>query len=433
MKKIIFTLCCFVFFISSYHAENKFYLGEKITNMFYIMNKNGTKVFANFKKIHKTDTNELVYCVEPGVKLSSDDYEPFEMYNEKFYIDQDKMDRVKLVAKYGYLYGNHTDIKWYAITQYLIWKIVMPTTWDLYFVDSNKNPLYNAYQEEINEINNLINNHHNKPDIKTYYEFNYKDPIVIEDKYNLIVNYNVSSGFINSNKYYNNEILNPGNYSLDFTISGYQLPLFYNHPTGQDIYVKGEIYEKNINTLIHVTAGKISISECDEKTYRKDIIGGVYEILNQDDEVEETIDCKENNEYCLSNYLPVGFYKIRVKELPEEYEINDHIYDVWVKDEETTEIDVCSLKINKSRQIEKEEPEIEPLIESDNEEVENEPDNDIEEEYSYKVPIIENSDELVIPIPSTSKNSYIRPAIIFIIILSTLLNYVIRHKKKSHA
>ena len=136
MKKIvIFIFCLFVMNINA-NASSTFYIGYKIDNIRYVKDKNGTLVYSDFKTIHKSGTNELAYCIQPGVKMSDDAYDEYEQYNDKFFIDEAKMQKVRLIARYGYLYKNHTDINWYVASQFMIWHAVMPTTWDIYFVDS---------------------------------------------------------------------------------------------------------------------------------------------------------------------------------------------------------------------------------------------------------------------------------------------------------
>ena len=120
-------------------ASSTFYIGYKIDGIRYVKNKNGNLVYSDFKTIHKSDTNELAYCIQPGVKITDEAYDEYETYNDRFFIDEVKMQKVRLIAHYGYLYENHTDINWYVATQLLIWHAVMPTTWDIYFVDSNNN------------------------------------------------------------------------------------------------------------------------------------------------------------------------------------------------------------------------------------------------------------------------------------------------------
>lgn len=327
------------------NASSTFYIGYKIDNIRYVKDKNGTLVYSDFKTIHKSGTNELAYCIQPGVKMSDDAYDEYEQYNDKFFIDEAKMQKVRLIARYGYLYKNHTDINWYVASQFMIWHAVMPTTWDIYFVDSNNNRI-DLFKEEIDEINNLISQHHDSPNIDSTYEFNYLDDIVIEDDNYIIENYKFSSGSILGNKLVIGDVLEPGDYSYHLNIIDNTKPLFYNHPVGQDLFTRGEVYTSSVEFTIHITAGKVKINECDEKTFKEVMIGGTYEILDQDDFVVDTITCLEGEE-CLSKILPIGYYKIRVKDLGDDYEINDTIYDVEVTDNGVSEIPLCSLKKDK--------------------------------------------------------------------------------------
>lgn len=327
------------------NASSTFYIGYKIDNIRYVKDKNGTLVYSDFKTIHKSGTNELAYCIQPGVKMSDDAYDEYEQYNDKFFIDEAKMQKVRLIARYGYLYKNHTDINWYVASQFMIWHAVMPTTWDIYFVDSNNNRI-DLFKEEIDEINNLISQHHDSPNIDSIYEFNYLDDIVIEDDNYIIENYKFSSGSILGNKLVIGDVLEPGDYSYHLNIIDNTKPLFYNHPVGQDLFTRGEVYTSSVEFTIHITAGKVKINECDEKTFKEVMIGGTYEILDQDDFVVDTITCLEGEE-CLSKILPIGYYKIRVKDLGDDYEINDTIYDVEVTDNGVSEIPLCSLKKDK--------------------------------------------------------------------------------------
>lgn len=334
---------CSVLFITGANASSKFYIGYKIDNIRYVKDKNGTKVYSEFKTIHKSDTNELAYCIQPGVKISDDFYDEYLDYNDRFKIDSYKMQRVRLIAYYGYLYKNHMDINWYVATQYLIWHAVMPTTWDIYFVDENNNRLDNLFINEINEINYLVSVHQDSPNISSNYVFNYMDDIIIDDSNNLLMYYTPSSGNIISNKLYISNNLKPGDYKYSLNLIDKTKPYFYNHETGQDLFTRGDILNDNITFNVHITAGYVKINECDEKTFEDVIIGGTYEILDQDDEVIDEITCNEEEE-CLSKVLPVGYYKIRVKELSDDYEVNDMIYDVTVSDNLVSNSSICSLK-----------------------------------------------------------------------------------------
>lgn len=340
MKKTIIFLGLFIAFISKVNASDTFYLGDHVPNIYIYMNRINKKVYRQFRMIYKSGTNELVYCIEPGTSLANDIYETYNTYNSIFNISLDKWERLKLIAYYGYNYNNHTDIKWYAITQYIIWHEVMPSEWELYFVDENHNKLVDQYKSEINEIYTLVNNHSSSLNISSSYTFNYNDDVVITSN-NKLSNYAINKGNIRSSKIYIDDVkIGLNNYSLNF--KNYKEPLYYYNGGGQNILSRGDVFKKNINFSIYITAGKVKINECNEETFNQEFNGGIYEVLDQDDEVIDTVMC--NSDGCISTYLPVGFYKIRVKELSNEYELNEHIYDVEVKDGEESEINICSLK-----------------------------------------------------------------------------------------
>ena len=44
-------------------------------------------------------------------------------------------ERISLLAYYGYGYEGHSDQKWYAITQVMIWRTTNPES-DIYFTDT---------------------------------------------------------------------------------------------------------------------------------------------------------------------------------------------------------------------------------------------------------------------------------------------------------
>lgn len=349
MKKIILILIClFGFKYNVFALDNdKFHKDYVIGDYGYIYNKNGSNYYSQFyKAILKDDTKELVYCIEPGTRLSTDSYERLYSYSDKINFSREKMDLVKLIAYYGYLYADHTDIKWYEATQYLIWQTVKPDNWVIYFVDRDQNKV-ELYPEEVDEILNLVNNHHSKPNIDETYVVNYLDDFVIEDDYQLLNNYKTDIGIIKNNRLFINDDLKPGDYVYNLNTTFNDEPVFYVNDDSQNIFQRGNILDDNISFKVHVTAGRININECNIEHYKDEFIGGTYEILNIDDEVVDEVTCTINDS-CLSELLPVGSYKVRVKKLSDEYEYNDHIYDVQVVDGDNSNVTLCSFKKNRN-------------------------------------------------------------------------------------
>lgn len=392
MKKIIFVILTLFAFVKSVSASETFYLGDHVPDIYIYMDRINKKVYRQFRMIYRTNTNELVYCIEPGASLSSGYYDDYNDFNSIFNISIDKFNKIKLIAYYGYNYKNHTDVKWYAITQYIIWKEIMPYNWEMYFVDSNHNKIDGMFDSEISEIYSLVNNHDDSLGILDNYVINNEKSITIKSKTDLS-KYKSSIGTIS-----NNEIkidnLSYGRNDISLTFENYNSPLFYFNNNGQNILKRGDVFKKVINTYIYVQGGKIKVNECNEETFSDDFLGGTYEILDQDDEVIGEVTCEDTN--CISENLPVGFHKIRVKKLPDNYEVNEHIYDVEVVDNDIAEVSICSLPKKIQLRSVPEEPIVEELAINDNRD-----EKVIDKEY--------------ISIPYTSKSSCIKYIIGFII------------------
>ena len=383
MKKyIICILLCFTVFASKVKADSKFYLGNHVPGIYIYMDRINKKVYRQFREIYKEGTNELVYCIEPGTTLSTSSYTDETEYNPKFNISADKWEKIKKIAYYGYRYQNHTDIKWYAITQYVIWKELMPSNWTMYFVDENHNKLDNMFHSEINEIYSLVNNHKESPKLDDLYVFNYGDDIVIEDSNKLLSKYYSNIGRISSNKIDLNNELEVGEETIiDLTYNSYKKPTYHYNSDGQNILVRGDIYKKNLSFNVLITAGKVEINECDENSSNSVFIGGTYEVLDQDSEVIGEITCNQDKK-CISSYIPVGSYSIRVKNLPNDYNENEYIYDFSTVNNETTIVNICSLKKVKTlkKELVKEEKEIideQPIASASNEKI-------VDIPYTYK-------------------------------------------------
>ena len=347
MKKTVhLSLILFIFFafIDKSNATSKFYLGGHVPGIYIYMDRINKKVYRQFREIYKEGTNELVYCVEPGATLSQGEYSDEVNYNSKFNIQADKWEKIKKIAYYGYRYQNHTDIKWYAITQYIIWKELMPSNWTMYFVDEHHNKIENMFKLEIDEIYNLVNNHKDRPALSDEYIFNYNDDIKITDVNMLLNRYQSSVGEIKSNILDLNNSLDVGEEAeIDLDYKYYKEPKFHYNENGQNILTRGDIFKDKLSISILITAGKVMINECDEESSESVFIGGTYEVLDEDDEVISEITCNKDRK-CISDYIPVGSFKIRVKSLPEKYNQNEYIYDFNSKNNDLTIINVCSLK-----------------------------------------------------------------------------------------
>ena len=182
-----------------YKYHGYIYEGEKISGVYY-KNKDNT---LNDAKIFKTsDSENITYSIEYANDLigaTRDDYDDTFDYR-KTNLTKKQTDRMNLIGYYGYKYKDdlydHTDIKWYAITQFLIWQVEGDNALES-LVDVNGNKIY---EEEIRELKSILEHHYIKPDFGTT-KFTTKifDELTIEDKNNVINEYDIMK--INDIKY----------------------------------------------------------------------------------------------------------------------------------------------------------------------------------------------------------------------------------------
>lgn len=155
-------------FAASYNGY--IYEAEKIPDIYYYKHREDTETekyeYHNFHSQaavnRRSSDNKLVYCIESWQSLTGANKGDYKEEREpsltKLSVEQ--IDRIKKLAYFGYGYQdknyNHLDIKWYAITQYLIWLTQAPNI-EHYFVSSitSTTPL-NVFEDEINELNSLV-------------------------------------------------------------------------------------------------------------------------------------------------------------------------------------------------------------------------------------------------------------------------------------
>ena len=167
---------------------------------YYSMDYNGWMIVSN------TDNN-IYYCVEPSLYMQNiNDQRPNthnyvhdeEEMKRIINVDNDTFDRIKLYAFYGYGYKdekvNHTDKKWYGITQVQIWRLVRPDIKYVYKSSRYGSVINEAFIEEENELNNLVNSHYKVPSFDNdTYEFFTDQEIELTDINDVLYNYDIYS------------------------------------------------------------------------------------------------------------------------------------------------------------------------------------------------------------------------------------------------
>lgn len=279
MKKILIGLIVLLVLIipnvKVYALEDSFYEGEYISGEYIKKFRNGSGKYEQLRFFRRKSDNQIVYCIELWEALSSNkiitgyDYDQYNYAN----IDYSVWERIMLISYYGYGYENHTDSKWYAITQFMIWKETSPDT-NIYFTDTLNGNKIEKYQQEMNEINLLIQNHGNIPSFYNQtYQVTNKSTTTIKDTNNVLDNFEVmSSGGTEISRNENSLIVTksiPGKSQIILVNSGKRFqtsPIVYIDNDGQNVLAPGNYYPIYASFNVVIPSANIIVNKFDQNT-----------------------------------------------------------------------------------------------------------------------------------------------------------------------
>lgn len=329
MKKIIFVFLTLFIFVSTPKALSKFYIGEKVHNMYI-----ESETYNDVPFIIRRDDNRFVYSLKMINKIEEKEYYQEYNYNDKsFNLTDKQLDRINLLGYYGYQYENHTDIKWYAVTQFLIWKTLYS---NVYFTDTKDGNKINAYEEEISEIESLVNDYLTVPSFSNKsYEISIGTGFDIYDHNKVIDDYEIKSSNINAyikdNKLNIESVKEPGDYQITLirkspVESGY---ILYGLENSQSLILPGKVNDIEVNVNIKISSGSITINKIDGENQKREFATlegaeyGVYDVLNR---LISTVKTDENGIAYINN-LPLNqFFYIKELIPSKGYKVDSNIY-----------------------------------------------------------------------------------------------------------
>ena len=211
LKVVVIMICSFLalpFICQAEPYNGKIYKAEVIDDIYFYKHREDTadkkypthNFYEQAQVYRRSTDNQYVYCIESWTELdgaSEGDYTESLKYVDTL-LTKAQATRISLLAYYGYGYKekgyDHSDKKWYAITQYLIWTTQNPT-YEHYFVGAlhSKDPIY-PYEKEIKELNDLVTKHSLKPSFsgKTT-RMKIFDTTSVEDTNNVLNDYEIVS------------------------------------------------------------------------------------------------------------------------------------------------------------------------------------------------------------------------------------------------
>ena len=359
LKKNFFKYALFsVFLITTFlgikvvNAEQ--YTGQAIWPSEFISNiyikkyrDDGYIKYQQAQFIRRSEDNAFVYCLQPYVDI--DNNLPYYNIARKDYasvinLTQEQWDKVALYAYYGYGYDlngyNHSDKKWYAITQVLIWRTVEPTS-RIVFTDSlNGNIVADKYSSEIAEMESLVASHYTRPNFESEdLVLPLGQSITLTDKNNVLRNYQVSStenvdAVVNGNTItITSTGIGEAKINLVKKATKYsEPPILYYSNHSQNVMRVGYYDPIPAKFNLTVVGGRVEITKVDSET-KKSIAQGdgllsnaVYGIYNTSNEkIAELV--TNNDAYVISDYLPsLGEFYLKEITPSKGYELDNNKY-----------------------------------------------------------------------------------------------------------
>ena len=336
MKKfILFFILLFAFTLNIKASESQpsFQLGYRVPNTF-IKAVDGDKSNVDYSHTIQKPTGETIYCIDPFKLVSTSYvYKEYDYNDEIFNLTDEQLNRINLLGYFGYKYKNHTDLKWYAITQLLIWREL--DIEDAYFLDSNDGDRIEIYEEEIEELKNLVDTYYEKPSFSDEnFNLTINNSYEFIDTNEVLNNYEVISSDIDSkiegNKLYITTA-NIGTYSIKFIKKSpvEYTYLLYNLSGYQNVIYPGKINDIEFNISVEVNSGSIKINKADSENVERDFAsleGAIYGIYKDNNLINEII--TDENGVAYIGDLPFGEYTIKELVASKGYSIDDEIYKV---------------------------------------------------------------------------------------------------------
>ena len=339
-----------IFGIKEVHAET--YTGQAIWPSEYISNiyikkvkPNGYTSYKQAQFIRRSEDNKFVYCLQPYVEIDNNlpYYEVIRNdYASVLGLTEEQWDRISLLAYYGYGYENHTEQKWYVITQVMIWRTTNPES-DIYFTDKLNGNKINKFDDEIAELENLVSNHYKRPNLSVEKTLPLGQSTTVTDTNNVLNKYKITStenvtASINGNQLKITATgIGNGKVNLALKDTKYELPpIVYYSDHSQNVMRVGSYDPIYTNITLNIIGGRIEInkldSECNCKTPRGEatLAGAKYGIYDTSGKLIEELTTDENA-YAISNYLPsLGEFIIKEISPSNGYTLDKNSYSVMI-------------------------------------------------------------------------------------------------------
>ncbi len=292
-----------------------------------------------------TMDGKVVYCVEPGVEVTTYSYYKVDWSNAHLPYSLDLFKKVQLIGYYGYEYPGHNTERYRVATQVLIWETLstddIRLTTERYGEGSEVSVDY-----EKNEIMKLVNAHTTRPsfngDTKNTYlnqEITVTDSNGVLSQFEIVDKGGNDAEIVGNTLHITPKTLNSSTIKLAKKNYDKNTTMLYRGSDGSQVL--GALRAMDPVTAVinlDTVGGKVTIRKVDRKTVSVQgdglLSNAVYGIYDENDVLLEKITTDANGE-ATSNYLPkIGNLKLKELSPSRGYQLDKTVYNFEITPEQ---------------------------------------------------------------------------------------------------
>ncbi len=340
MKKIIsyflLGLGLFAILQNTKAETEQFYRAEVIPDIFLALERPGKTYYQKGDILRRKSDGQFSYCIAPFQLLKEEGiYESNITPNN---LSKAVWNRISALAYFGYGYKEHTESKWYFITQIMIWRTVNPEN-QFYFTDGLEGSRIDSFLEEEQQLEKLVDDYS-------------KDPIWNGKRFTGVIGETITiPDSTNTTHYYQYKKQEAENSILEDTLqikittlgekvillkreeNNHPLPpLVYYSNTSQEMMVVGKLEIKPAMLVVKGVETEVVIQKQDQETKTNipqgsaSLEGAVFGIYQKESNVLVTTITIEKDGIGSYKNLPFGSYYIKEIKPGIGYHINEKSY-----------------------------------------------------------------------------------------------------------
>ena len=348
MMGILFLLT--IFGVQTVHAEQ--YTGqaiwpsEHISNIYIKKDRNdGYSKWQQARFIRRSEDNQFVYCLQPYADI--DNNLPYydvarSDYARVLGFSEEQWERISLLAYYGYQYNdngyNHSDHKWYAITQVMIWRTTNPDS-NIYFTETLNGSYTSKFDGEMAELERLVSNHYKTPSLENNIVLPIGQTKELNDSNGVLSNYTIAgtenvTASINGNTLsVTANSIGEGKVTFEKKATKYEIPpIVYFSDHSQNVFRVGNYDPVRSRFTLKVIGGRVTPAKVDIETRNNTpqgeakLGGAVYGIYKVDGTRVGQVVTNEDGRNT-SDYLPeLGRFYLLEEQPSEGYLLDSNKY-----------------------------------------------------------------------------------------------------------